>query len=294
VDCHAKFNRREGLADTADRPERFLEFYPGRTRDDCKACHGDPHEGQFESGFTKGRCVECHASSHFLPSDFEINHHAKSQFPLTGGHRAVSCAACHKRKGEMRQFVPTATACGECHEDEHDGTYDQPDMPVKVEGRAGCARCHVTESFTEVRWSSEAHLLWTGEPLKGAHATAKCTDCHARTPKDNGRGWSLGEAPTECYECHEDPHMNQFLRPVETVTDCTRCHHEALTFQDIHFDHQLDSRFVLDEHHITLDCDACHKPYELPTGESVVRYKPLGVECSDCHDSRRLEGMEQP
>jgi len=363
VECHAQFGKRRRLADTEELSGRFAALFPGRSPDDCQACHGEPHGGQFDAGATRGRCLACHESTHFTPSTFDLTRHAdtrfslqgahqtvgcdqchvqegdlrrfvptptacadchddvhegqfdagktrgrctachetthfvpsafdlaqhtSTRFPLTGAHQAVGCNRCHLREGGLPRFAPTATACADCHADVHDGQFDGPDKPAVVAGRRGCTRCHETSSFTDVRWSSQAHLRWTDYPLQGAHAGVSCIDCHQREPQSNGRGWTLGTAPRDCSGCHADPHAGQFRQGGRT--NCLRCHGETGRFARTRFDHQRDSRFKLDEFHATLECSACHRPVASRAGAPVVRYRPLGTRCEDCHDPRRLQ-----
>jgi RNA polymerase-binding transcription factor DksA len=363
VECHAEYGKRGRLPDTEELSGRFAALFPGRSPDDCRACHGDPHEGQFDAGATqgrclachepthfapstfvlarhaetrfalqgahetvacndchvqergrrrfvptptacadchedvhegqfdrgttKGRCTVCHEPAHFVPSTFDLTHHARTRFPLTGAHQAVGCDRCHPLEGDRRRFVPTPAACADCHADVHDGQFDGWGKPAVVAGQRGCARCHGTSSFTDVGWSSEAHLLWTDYPLNGPHAGVSCIDCHRREPDANRRGWTLGKAPRDCAGCHVDPHAGQFRQGGRT--NCLRCHSDNESFAQTHFDHQRDARFKLDEFHATLACSACHKPVRAPTGVAVVRYRPLGMRCEDCHDARRLQ-----
>ena len=138
------------------------------------------------------------------------------------------------------------------------------------------------------------HALWTNEILTGKHATASCNDCHRRE-KPRGRAPApFKPAPRECAACHADPHAGQFATdaPVDGKaaggkTDCARCHKNNDSFKPAVFDHQKDSRFPLDADHAKLDCTACHKPVDVG-GRAVVRYKPLGTKCADCHDPRVL------
>ncbi len=290
--CHETFGHREPLPDTVDLQSRFAVLFPGRSQKDCRACHGDPHEGQFDAGPTKGLCIACHEATHFAPSTYSIDQHAEARFPLTGAHQAVACIECHKMDGDMLRFVPITSVCADCHEDVHGGIFDGPDKPVVVAGREGCARCHVTSSFSEMQLTSQEHGFWTGYPLRGAHVTALCIDCHKPEVLPDKRGRTFGHADRDCAACHENPHAGQFRAGERT--DCARCHSdETETFIATLFDHQRDSRFSLDEHHRTLDCSACHKPISLPSGGEVVRYLPLGMECADCHDTRRLKEFER-
>ena len=117
ADCHAGVGSRQALKPGPDLAARFARRYPGRAPDACAACHRDPHEGQFGAGATKGRCIACHDPAHFTPSAFTLASHAQTRFPLTGAHKAVGCNLCHKKEGELVRFVPTSTACADCHRD---------------------------------------------------------------------------------------------------------------------------------------------------------------------------------
>ena len=86
-------------------------------------------------------------------------------------------------------------------------------------------------------------------------------------------------AGKNCADCHRDQHQGQFVNGKST--DCARCH-GVEDFHKTRFDHDRDSRFRLDAQHVLLECSKCHKSYDTPFGP-VVRYKPLGVECGDCH-----------
>ncbi|NJN14530.1 MAG: hypothetical protein HC813_02580 [Planctomycetes bacterium] len=58
----------------------------------------------------------------------------------------------------------------------------------------------------------------------------------------------------------------------------------------------MDSRFRLDKTHAALDCAACHKPERID-GKEIVRYRPMGMECSDCHGSQSnplRRGVKEP
>lgn len=291
-ECHKGIGTRPPLAKSPDLARVFQALYPGRPPEACAQCHKDPHAGQFDAGQTRGSCTGCHASTHFQPSDFDLAHHAKCRFPLTGSHEAVACSLCHKKDGEMTRFVPTPTACASCHKDVHAGRFDGPGAPAKVDGRDGCARCHNTTAFREITWTSRDHDAWTGYPLRGEHAKAACADCHPRRARPDAQGRTLGAAAKSCAACHSDVHAGQFV--LEGVNDCARCHTEEGKFVPSTFEHERDSRFKLDENHARLECAACHRPVERPAGKPVVRYRPLDVECRDCHGTHVPAGKERP
>ncbi len=252
------------------------------TATSCRACHRDPHDGQFEKGAFRGLdCDACHRVDSFSPPEFTLAMHARTAFPLDGKHDAVGCNACHTKTGSAaRAFVGTPAACDRCHTDAHRGRFDAASLPAR-EGVTGCARCHTASGFRMPPKAMFDHATWTNHALKGAHANLDCAACHQRAmkPDEHGRtfGWARG---TKCQSCHQDPHVAQFGAP-DTVR-CDRCHRET-TFRDVAFDHQKDSRFKLDEQHAKLACSACHREVKLSDGTKTVRYKPLGITCADCH-----------
>lgn len=266
-----------GCHQGAERAQRF----PGRRADDCRTCHRDAHAGQFPdraSGLAAApsrQCTECHVPDRFQPHRFGLAAHQATAFPLTGAHGAVACDVCHATVVDgVRRFVGTAKECGACHRDVHQGVFDRGGRPRQVDGRVGCSRCHDTSAFTPVVADFD-HALWTGYELVEGHAQVACAECH-RVPAPGRFALVPGRG---CANCHEDPHLGQFR--VGGTTDCRRCH-SATAWRSTRFDHQRDSRFTLDETHRELTCSKCHVSYQV--GErDVVRYKPLGTTCGDCH-----------
>jgi hypothetical protein len=258
-----------------DKKARF----PGRMADDCRACHQDVHRGQFDLDTRYRQCTACHLTTTFHPAQFGVVAHAATAFPLTGAHDAVGCVQCHKDvKDGSRAFRGTAKECAVCHADVHKGGFDRPGRPRIVDGKSGCVRCHDTSAFAPVARAFD-HTLWTGYELTGAHSAADCTACHPRAAGGTATARRLGPAlGRQCSSCHTDPHLGQFERA--GATDCSRCH-ETKAFQNIHFDHQ-QTRFPLDVIHRVVACARCHTSYDTQQGK-VVRYKPLGTACGDCH-----------
>lgn len=283
-ECHAGLE--PGHVRSED-PNLWKLRFPGRQPQQCERCHEDPHMGQFKDTQSQGACASCHQMTRFFPTLYDAHRHGECRFPLEGGHLAVACADCHKLEGEVRKFVGTTNICADCHKDVHNGAFDKDTMPKEVHGKPGCARCHTTMDFQKVDWTADDHGVWTGEFLKGKHATAACNDCHRRDLQPGQPLSALKKAPKDCASCHQDPHARQF--EINSVTDCARCHKSNEQFKTISFDHDKDSRFALDADHKNLECIACHKPVAFD-GRQVVRYKPLGIECADCHDSRPQRG----
>lgn len=269
---------------------RFQERYPGRTPQACNACHADVHGGQFSKKADYAQCTGCHVPTHWQPSRFDLTAHGRTAFPLLAAHEAVTCERCHWRvHDDIRQYAGTPSKCVLCHPDPHDGYFDKKGLPVAVGARTDCARCHNENAFADIRNDFD-HGRWTGWPQTGAHALLACTKCHARMQKPDKNGSRFGKAlGKECSACHGDVHQGQFLRA--GVVDCGRCH-DTTRFQDLKFDHQRDSRYPLDETHAAVACSKCHLAVKTPAGD-VVRYRPLGRRCVDCHgDNRPRKGKQ--
>lgn len=261
--------------------------FPGRNAEACEACHDDPHNGQFATSAEGAACLRCHERAAFIPNKFGMDLHDRCSFPLDGSHKAVACAMCHRVERGVRTFAGVSHDCAACHDDVHKGKFDRAGMPRTVEGKAGCARCHTASDFQTVAWDANAHKMWTGESLTGKHALASCKDCHRRETITKTRPMAFAVAPRTCAECHADVHAGQFGD--NGVTDCSKCHKSTDAFATLAFDHQRDSRFALDAEHVKHACNACHKAVDV-AGTPVIRFKPLGVQCADCHDPRGVQG----
>ncbi len=284
IGCHKVIGTREKLPKGPDLQLRFAQHFPGRSQQACEKCHEDPHCNQFLTSASKGQCAACHANERFVPSEFDLQKHEQTRMPLTGAHRATACNDCHKLQDGVTKYRSTATACVACHADVHLGTFDEPALPKLVNGGSDCARCHTTSNFEDVRWNGKDHLAWTGYVLKGAHAATACAACHLPEKQADEHGRTFGVAPRSCSACHADPHSGQFVR--DSVNDCARCHSESLKFTQTTFDHQKDSAFRLDETHVKLECGACHRDASIDANVKLVRYRPLGMRCEDCHEPR--------
>jgi hypothetical protein len=255
-----------------------------------------------------------------------FDHGRWTGFPLGGSHLVEGCESCHvpgalgdgpdafgaeplneppRRFGRVDpQFGDlhalhggsanggsgVGLACAACHADPHEGRFDGPGLPALFAEREGCARCHTDTSFRDLSLGFD-HGLWTGFPLDGAHGAANCSDCHAplRPATEAGRTWAPAAGPN-CADCHQDPHGGQFDVPSAVAgapaqADCAKCHGDTSSFAKLRFRHNWDSRFKLDETHAALDCAQCHS-VEPIGGVPMVRYAPLGTECTDCHGVR--------
>ena len=267
----------------------------------CDQCHGDAHAGYFDETLSGAResapepkhgdCALCHSPSAFSPAfspDGDFNHGFWTRYALEGSHASAECTSCHARSpepdengrtfGRVHQIYGEVTGCNTCHTDVHEGLFDRKGLSAEVQGREDCARCHSPVTFRSLPHGFD-HGKWTGWRLDGAHAEADCTACHAplRRPDAAGRTWGRAKGK-DCASCHQSPHGEQFeTRPKK---GCIKCHESPVSFATLSFDHDLESRFPLDEAHEKVACAGCHKAEE--QGEPV-RYRPLPMDCVDCH-----------
>ena len=162
----------------------------------CMDCHSDRHSGQFAKSASKGACDACHSIEGFAPARFGTAEHEKTSYPLRGAHLAVACNACHTAAagalpGNVR-FKLGASVCADCHKDEHGGQF------AKAKGGTECSRCHGDASW---RIASFDHSK-TRFPLDGAHAKARCVDCHTSATVGGRKTVRYRPLDTACRACH--------------------------------------------------------------------------------------------
>jgi len=235
----------------------------------CIGCHSvdDKHAGRNGTD-----CAHCHTESSW--KDVTFDHEREGHFPLRGAHAKIACAACHV--GALQDKIPDT--CDECHakDDPHGGTLAQ------------CGRCH-----SESSWQSVAtfnHDL-TEFPLIGQHRTAACESCHAST--------TFKTVESGCASCHKaDDHHKGALGD-----DCGACHNPN-SWTRWEFDHNLQTRFILDGAHRGLGCDACHRPDgPAPSKLSTVCVSchrkddthegRFGSDCAHCHTTKSFADLER-
>lgn len=248
----------------------------------CVDCHRDYHQGRFSQREDRGACESCHTVAHFSPSTFDAESHSRTRYPLSGGHLAVPCVACHRmelRKGEkITQFDFADTRCQTCHADAHQGQLDHWVKPK------GCEFCHSTETWHRTSFDHGLARF----SLEGRHREILCLACHRVVQAETGQQtlW-MKPLTMECAGCHRDVHAGQFVPQDSGTTsaNCGRCH-TPQGWRALKFDHKTDARFALDGAHAALACSQCHRA-ESADSLAVVRFRPLAHECRDCHSSGR-------
>ena len=296
--------------------KRFGRRYPGRGADECVACHEDPHGGQFDQGrFAEQGCIACHERQHFEPHAFGVEEHALSSLELSGAHLEADCHACHEvpSPGEPRRFEGTEAGCEVCHDDAHEGFFEQALARIEPTPEGTCEDCHLTTTFAEVSEETFDHGPWTGFALRGAHAQSDCESCHLNVPEPDLLGRSFGRVADtfgkyrNCESCHEDPHEGRFdssslPRRVQGRASCARCHQES-SFRSLfgEFEHGRWTGFRLDGVHGEEACSACHEriqgaSLELASGVELPGRSlgaARGASCADCHQNPHGDQFDQ-
>ncbi len=218
-------------------------LYTTKLGNTCIDCHqkDDKHKG------TLGRqCADCHVERGWKdPPRFD---HAKSRFPLLGGHVHVECKLCHADA----LYRQTPSTCIACHrkDDKHQGSLGEQ-----------CSDCH-----TELNWKPTPGRFdheRTRFPLRNAHAapTVKCKDCHVSLSTMRG-------TPMACVACHrrDDKHQGTLGERCET------CHTDR-NWRVERFDHAR-TRFPLAGRHQVVTCASCH---------TSLRFREAPSDCLSCH-----------
>ena len=208
----------------------------------CFGCHekDDAHDGR--SGTN---CESCHNPVNWQDTSF--NHDRDTDFPLDGGHVMLACDDCHSENPFSDQLETTCISChlDDDNHEQHFGT--------------ACNTCHVTADWPTIAFDHDAD---TDYPMRGAHASIACIDCHVEPVFEVALGM-------ECYSCHQGDDVHKS----EQGDQCQNCHNEAAWTDGVRFDHAF-TRFPLLGKHVEAACDACHETKEFRLAET---------ECLACH-----------
>jgi len=226
----------------------------------CASCHRADYDktktpAHAAAGFPT-TCETCHNTTAWDGAPFD---HSKTQFPLTGAHRAANCTACHADG----VYVGKPTACVSCHQSD----YDKSSPPHAASGfPTTCETCHNTTA-----WSGAVFDHATTQfPLTGAHAAVNCSGCHAD-------GVYKGKATT-CVSCHQTQY-NQATTPPHAAsgfpTTCETCH-STTAWPGASFNHST-TQFPLTGAHLAVNCTGCH-------ADGV--YKGKATTCVSCHQTQ--------
>jgi predicted CXXCH cytochrome family protein len=266
--CHTAEFRK--AADVRQNPALLSsKTFLGLSRE-CVACHKDVHKGQLNTA-----CQQCHGLDGWKPP--AAFSHDRARFRLTGKHAMVPCAKCHpvpQGGGPPSYARMNFSLCTACHTDPHGGKFQKP-----------CDACHSTQGWSEGVARGFDHTA-TKFPLRGAHRTVRCTQCH--TPSAAG---TEGPPPSrrftikrfgQCGDCHADVHRGEFAqRPGAGA--CETCHTET-AFSPSKFLH-TSAAYQLEGRHANVSCERCHTAltaYRAGKGTLDLRIAKRD-RCADCH-----------
>jgi hypothetical protein len=269
VEAHAQIDCAKcHLVDTQTAIRRYRKI-----PHTCGDCHGDPHQGQFDTQYNS--CLDCHTQQAFQPTTFDLERHNQS-YPLLGSHRPVACDQCHPQEEttQTHRFIPTPKACKTCHGDPHGGQF-----AAEVEQR-DCIACHQSNCASFLIRPYD-HGQRTDYILTGEHAQANCDQCHKQQITDSSTVRQYRPTSRTCATCHRDVHRGQFQH--EGLAGCERCHDSTHSWAANRFNHDRDTRFALDKAHARVACHACHPAAPQSDGQSVIQYRPIPMRCEDCH-----------
>lgn len=277
---------RDGRPVRTSRVRLRLAALPG----DCRACHRDPHAGQFDARLAAEGCSACHTEGSM--SDLRFDHGRDARFPLAGRHARTPCSACHvaPAPGAPVRYRPLDQDCGSCHADPHAGQLRD------ARGAPSCDRCHpAARPWREPTFRHEPPF--TTYLLSGRHAQVRCDRCHDAVMVAPGvQVKRYRPVPRRCDGCHADPHAGAAAGPGDQGggRGCARCHGEA-TWAPTGFDHAA-AGLALAAGHAGLACDVCHASATRPGVRrtcAVCHADPhrgaLGARCDRCHEARDWE-----
>jgi hypothetical protein len=286
--------------------------HEGAMEGDCASCHvtsgwSSLRETDFEGSFDHAKtsfvlrgahaaaeCAACHRTGR-TPTDELVRMSyrpgtSERAYPLPV---AQSCASCHVNRHVFAGATERWIRCADCHAEAAwvpsgfgSARHEQATFHLTgAHAATPCVACHLDPSRGHTRFT----LAVPADRCESCHAEddphgtlyvgVECVSCHT-TEAFEEVSFSHEPSPETCSGCHaaEDPHAGQF-----EGRDCVSCHAtDAFTIAS--FDHSA-TRYPLDGAHDSAECGACHAP----TAESpaVVRYRPLGTECADCHGENR-------
>ncbi len=214
--------------------------------------------------------------------------------PLTSSHAEATterqCMKCHNFKSR-----PASEKCIECHKIIAERIQDSSGYHGKLTGP--CIDCHTEHHGldADIRSLDKASFnhLQTNFHLSEKHATLACEKCHKVQPPDSSMSNTtakihyIGLTYETCLACHKNVHQDA------RTQECLKCHiSNSWQREDLTFDHNRDSRFVLRGKHITLACEKCHNTSS-DSGGKLFRLYDIGLECKDCHADPHDAQFEQ-
>ncbi len=241
--------------------EKFQKF-TGLKFNNCNSCHKDVHKRRFGND-----CKSCHNTESFNKISMTKNfNHNRTNFPLVGKHKSVSCKSCHKSSLSYKQ---KHKKCLDCHKDYHGGEFSSSGKP------SDCVECHNEYGFSPSTYSVAEHNK-SNFPLGGAHKAVACIECHL----NNGK-WKFRINGETCIACHKNVHGNSIDKKYFNKNKCEACHSTS-SWKNVTFNH-ANTKFELIGVHKKTECASCHFDKSV-LDEKAKHFITINSKCSSCHD----------
>ncbi len=304
----------------------------------CGACHGSPGlAGEARLGGTanSASCVECHLDGGLAwekrpyveghPIDLSLLEDRRTDLPLKGGERKLTCATCHDphSDGESNFMLRMSgnDLCLNCHEGKqgvftsvHDPANGSWAEEVGLEARGLCTDCHqvhraretvglwaVLDERGENRLTCEGchNSQGPGEPAETRHLerVMETASVFPLTQPDPSTSGSI--SCVTCHEIHQETKGNKLLRASRNDSKiCLQCHPETNFVMDTSHDFRNsapDAANVLGEKaEESGPCEACHLVHDARHGMGPWAFEPAGSDeyvknlCVGCHQAGKL------
>jgi hypothetical protein len=231
----------------------------------CASCHETPHSPGIDD-----TCETCHNTQAWRgvpPTHFD---HGQTRFDLRGKHEKAECVSCHL--AELSKPLRPPMACGECHEDAHQGQFVVDGTPTS------CDQCHNETDFRRALFGFDEHRE-TRFALEGAHSAIPCVMCHNRESRGAEGQFRWAEPELTCSTCHSSPH-NGAYREEPGPNACETCHRDT-AWSAVSFNHN-DTPFPLSGLHVQTTCKQCHETGMMSVGGKAA------TACETCHEDTHV------
>ncbi len=237
----------------------------------CIDCHKDDDIHRSANG---SECKQCHGTVSWGKTDF--NHNQDTQFKLVGAHKQISCESCHS-SGIKGKTNVKGRNCADCHKaiDPHQGDLGNE-----------CGDCHQQQSWKK---DTVYDHDFSRFPLTGAHSNLLCENCHFDADFKN--------VEKECESCHQgnDIHKGSLGK------SCADCHN-TVSWNSWKFDHNKQTKFLLEGAHQRLSCELCHSqqiaeplhPEQRCNSchqQDDIHHGDFGPDCQQCHSTETFDDV---
>jgi len=239
--------------------------YKGVAFNSCSNCHKDVHQGKFGND-----CKTCHSTNSFTNINQSAFNHDKTNYPLVGKHKGVTCQSCHKNDLNSK---PKHEKCIDCHKDFHKGDFTKNGIIQD------CKNCHNEKGFIPSSFTLEAHNKGRFS-LTGSHLAVPCRNCHFQNNELHFKDLGI-----KCIDCHKNVHGTEIKTKFMPDNDCSVCH-QTTGWNTIIFEHSKTD-FALSGKHAKVGCNKCH------VKDKNYLFVSLKTNCDYCHKDIHFDQFKE-